>query len=302
MKLEIINVPLNYGCQNWGTAKCYEYLKANGLIELLDKCKYEYVLNENIKQVVIYDQNNLIIDGCKYKNEIIDTCNLLAQNITNSYENNNFPIIIGGDHSLAMGSIAAFTKQYPNQHSLIWVDAHTDINTEKTSDSKNVHGMPIAASLGICASNINDVYYTGKKIKGDDVHIFGARSIDEGEYINIALNNVNLYSDAIIKQTSLIAQLDTLIKNNRDKKVHLSFDVDVIDCDIFYATGTCETAGMSVSDVKYVLKRLITELDIVSMDIVEYSPILDKDKNNLKIVLDIIQMILENLKITNNEN
>ncbi len=124
--------------------------------------------------------NLLLIKKIKYLDAIVNTNNNLSHLVYSSLTSKSFPFIIGGDHSLGLGSIAGASR-YFDDLAVIWIDAHGDINTHETSPSGNAHGMPLAAAMGIGEDSMVNVYYNKAKVKPNNVYIIGARDLDEGE-------------------------------------------------------------------------------------------------------------------------
>src|SRR5699024_10464982 len=119
-------------------------------------------------------------ENIKYLKPIVEINNNLAHLVYSSLSSNSFPFILGGDHSLGLGSISGTSKFY-DDIAIIWIDAHGDINTHETSPSGNAHGMPLSAALGIGEPSLTNVYYNKPKVKPENVYIIGARDLDKGE-------------------------------------------------------------------------------------------------------------------------
>ena len=191
-----------------------------------------------------------------------------------AYEQGEIPIVIGGDHSIAMGSLAAAGEYHsPESLGLIYIDGHTDINTDKTSSTGFIHGMPLAAAMGLCG----DALTIGKNkvnLYGENTHIIGARSIDPPEYGIISENGVNLYeADKISFADAANAAVDRL----NGKKLHVSLDVDCMSKTEFSSTGYLMDGGMTLSQVIDTLKTVFSKGDVRSFELVEYNPTLDPD-------------------------
>ena len=209
---------------------------------------------------------------------------------------NHFPIVVGGDHSVAMSSIAADSEMFGiNNLAVIYIDGHCDINTEETSTSHNIHGMPLASSLGLCHKALQ-VGPLKQKIFGNNLFILGARSIDEPEFNIIEDNKVNLYKNSEITNETLPSIFKDLQKSIGHKKVHISFDVDALDPSVLSSTGYVMPNGLSLEVVKNIIDFAFKNFDVISFDIVEYNPLLDKEKRDLKVVLDILDLVVDNVE------
>ena len=187
-----------------------------------------------------------------------------------------FPVTIGGDHSCAMGTIAGASKALGRENiTVVYLDGHTDINTEETSPTGFLHGMPLASAIGLC----NDEHTVGEKqnIIGKNVFIVGARSIDEGEYGIIRENGVHLITASRLKSEGADRIATDIAGQITTPYVHVSFDVDFMDGDVFPSTGYRMSGGAAMSDAEAVLKIILKTGKVRSLDCVEYNPLLDRD-------------------------
>ena len=194
-------------------------------------------------------------------------------NIYNKYNEytkiNNYPIItLGGDHSVSLASCQAFIDKYKEDSHIIWIDAHTDINTYESSESKNLHGMPVACLMGLMDSPIINKQYN---LKPEQITYLGPRSVDEEEMKSIKENNITLYSSYDIRN-NLTNILKEVQENIKDKIIHISFDIDVLDPTFAKSTGTTVVNGLTVSDIYMILNNITKNNLIASCDFVEYNP------------------------------
>ena len=272
MKINLIGVPLFYGSDRRGADLGPNKLREKNIIDIL----------RNVGHTV-YDSGNLIVEDIeedkkfhyhpkmKYLNPIVQVNTNLAHQVYSSLSAKSFPLILGGDHSLGLGSISGASKYHENM-AVIWVDAHGDINTDETSPTGNVHGMPLAAAMGIGPEILKCIYYKGVKVKTENVFIIGARDLDEGEVQLIKDKNINAYSTEVVKDKGMEYVLNDIyrkLEENNVDSVHLSFDIDCIDSELVPGTGTPVAEGMSVEEAKYLLKYLAKTKLVKSMDFVE---------------------------------
>lgn len=297
MNINFIGVPLKYGCDRKGADYAPNKLRDHGVIDLFKK-------RHNI-----YDLGNIYVPLCpeeekfsdhkrmKYLNPIIEVNRNLAHQVYTSLLSKNFPLVVGGDHSLAIGSIAGSSSYFENL-GVIWIDAHSDINTGDSSPSGNIHGMPLGASLGFGHRSLVGLYNTSVKVKKENVYILGAREMDSGE-VQLALeNNLKLYTMDRIKEVGYKNILNSILKDIRDRNldgVHLSFDLDSIDKSLVPGTGTPVDSGFSKDEVMDILGSLLDSRLIRSMDFVEFNPLLDHDNKTLNLCMDLFTLISERL-------
>lgn len=179
------------------------------------------------------------------------------------------PMLIGGDHSLAMGSLAAVTTQY-ERVGVIWVDAHPDFNTLATSPSGNPHGMPLSAACGLGDARLTGLFT--RFVDPRDVVIIAARDIDDGERALLEQAGVWLVSVAEVRAMGVPALTEAIARRLGNIPIHLSYDFDSIDESFFRATGTPVTGGLTPDEGEALVRGLAGRLPVVSSDWVEFDP------------------------------
>ncbi|MCQ4925789.1 arginase [Tissierella carlieri] len=292
MNINLIGVPINYGCDRDGAQYGPSKLRENNIVELIKKSGHAIYDLGDIHIPKVYPEekyNNH--EKMKYLNPIAEICNNLSQQVYCSLNAGDFPFIVGGDHSLGIGSIAGASK-YFKELAVIWIDAHGDINTYETSPSGNIHGMPLAASMNIGHPTLTNIYYDGQKVKPENVYILGSRDIDTGEFDLAKELNLNMYTMDIVRQRGLDNVLEEIvekIKFSNVDGVHLSFDIDVLDSNLVPGTGTPVINGFPMEEGKKIFTTLLGEKFITSMDFVELNPLLDEDDE--KTVTTCIEML-----------
>ena len=299
MNVNIIGVPLFLGCDIKGVDFGPEKLREKDIFKVISKnnhtvCDLGNIYIEDIPEEKKYKSH----PNMKYLQPIVDVNQTLAQKVYSSLSSNKFPFVVGGDHSLGIGSISGASKYYKNL-AVIWVDAHADINTPETSPSGNIHGMPLAAAMGLGYKSLTNLYFDGIKVAPENVFIIGARDLDEGEKSLIKDMNLTVYSTDDVRNLGIEKILKdiygTLIKNGIDA-VHLSFDIDCLDSELVPGTGTPVRDGMTVTQVKYLLKFLMKTNLIKSLDFVELNSKLDKNDSTANLVIDLIDWTFKYLQ------
>lgn len=280
MNISLIGVPMTYGCGKDGAQHGSAVLRENKIIDLIKENGH-----------IVYDLGNISIpsvcedeiyaghENIKYLHAVEDVNNNLAHKVYCALKGGSFPFTIGGDHSIAMGSIAGASKHF-NEMAVIWIDAHSDLNTHITSPSANPHGMPLSASLGEGHPAFTNIYYKGQKVKPENVYIIGVREIDPGEVELIKDLNLSFYNMETVRQIGLdnvISEVIEKIKASSVDSVHLSFDIDALDSSIVPGTGTPVIDGFSLYEGKHIIETLLNQKFITSMDFVELNPLLDTE-------------------------
>ena len=208
--------------------------------------------------------------------DVMDVSRRLYGAVSENIERGYFPVTVGGDHSCAMGTIAGAAEALGRENvSVIYLDGHTDINTEKTSPTGFLHGMPLASALGLCES----VHTVGEKqhIFGENIYIVGARSIDDGEYGIIRENGVHLITASRLKSEGAGRIAADIAGQIITPYIHVSFDVDFMDGDVFPSTGYRMSGGATLFEAETILKTILKTGKVRSFDCVEYNPLLDRD-------------------------
>jgi len=189
------------------------------------------------------------------------------------------PVILGGDHSLAMGTVSGTLKNYPDA-CLIWIDAHADINTVESTDSGNIHGMPVSFLLGI-GSKIEEFSWVQPILKPESLVYIGLRDIDAGEKKILREHNIKAFSMHEVDKYGIGKVVDMALDHvnpKRDRPIHLSFDVDALDPSVAPSTGTPVRGGLTFREGHYICDAVCETGLLVGLDIMEVNPSLaDED-------------------------
>ena len=273
-----ILIPLHYGAN----AEGIQY----GADHILAKIE-NYIL---LPEVVLKDEEK--DPNLKNLATVIATNNLLATATASIYEAGQFPLVIGGDHSVALGSISAVATIEDNL-GVIWVDAHGDMNTDVTSESGNIHGMILASLIGEGEESLVYLHQDKIKVKKEHVVIFGVRDLDEAEQATIEKLNIKYFNYTYIKRIGLKAALEEvkLYFNDKISKLHVSIDLDSLDPTIIPGVSVPVEKGFKKDDVRAIVDYLFREFEVSSSDIVEYNPLLDSQDITLNFLLELIGKI-----------
>ncbi len=201
-----------------------------------------------------------------------------------------FPLVLGGDHSLAAGSVPGAARG--GRVGAAWVDAHADFNTPETSPSGNVHGMPLAALLGLGDPRLVGVG-GGPRLRPEDVALVGVRSVDPGERELLKAQGITVYTMTEVDRMGIAAIAEALIRRfSGYPRVHLSLDADVLDPELAPGVGTPVPGGLSYREA-HLLMELLSEAGLVtSLDLVEVNPILDRENRTARILVELAASLL----------
>ena len=234
--------------------------------------------------------------GLRHLDTVMEVCRRLRANTLDALERGECPVIIGGDHSCAMGSLAALGESCgPENLAVVYVDAHTDINTDESSVSGYIHGMDLAAACGLCCDELT-VGENRVDLLGENLHIIGARSIDLPEYGIVERAGAHLHTAQEVRERGLEAVLAEILPALEGKRVHISFDVDVLDPSEFTATGYNIPEGLSVAQVERILGAVLDTGLTCSFECVEYNPAMDPMGKDLNTLMGIFRMVSEKLR------
>lgn len=298
MKVNVIGVPLNLGCDREGVEKAPNHLRERGLMDIIRKNGHRAFDLGNLYVPPVSEEDKFARSkSMKYLDAIVEVNNNLAELVYDTLRGGAFPMIIGGDHSLALGSASGVGKCFED-FGIIWLDAHGDINTNETSPSGNIHGMPLSALMGMGSEELVNVYGQGNKVHPQNVFLVGTRSLDEGEMELIRREQLSVYPMSVIRQEGVDFVAEDIRRKLKDRKIrniHFSIDVDSIDPRYAPGTGTRVAEGLTPEEFNGFVDGILATNLIKSMDLVELNPELDINEVTTSLCLDIIHYITERI-------
>lgn len=216
----------------------------------------------------------------KYLKPIVKACTKLAEEVDEALQNGEFPLVLGGDHSIALGTIAGVAgamKKQNKKTGILYVDAHGDFNTTETTPSGNIHGECLAASCGLGLADLTNLYYEGQKIDPKNVCFVGTRDLDPGEKILMRNAGVTVFTMSDIERQgfpAIVKQIILFFKTHADV-IHVSFDMDVLDPMFAPGTGIPLPAGLTNREALLLMEEMSNTGMVRSAEIVEVNPVLD---------------------------
>lgn len=292
MRFSLIAAPLELGCGTTGCAMGGAALIGgeNGLLSFLNQNDIHAAADSAFVPMTARREGE---PAPHYLQEVVTACCATRDAVSLAQGEGTFPLMLGGDHALGLGTVAGTAQHYsPEELSLVWVDAHTDINTEKSSTSGNIHGMPIAALLGLCGPELTAVCGGAAVLRPENVHIIFARDIDPAEEEIIAGQGVHLYRMSEITEKGLPAVTERLLGSITTPYCHVSWDVDSLDAAFMPATGLPIPDGPDPAAVTDLLTALAATGKMVALDCVEYNPDRDPGGSSCQTVLGILEPVL----------
>lgn len=280
--VDVIGFPMDLGADRRGVDMGPSALRIAGIEEKLKTLGYNVT---DLGDIVIRNQERQKVKftKLKYLTEIVKTSEVLAKKVERSLDSGHFPLCLGGDHSMGIGTIAGIAshcKKEKKRLGVIWIDAHSDMNTDETTPSGNIHGMPVAASLGVGNNELTSIGGISPKLKAENFHLIGIRSIDTLERGLIKELCLPVYTMTDIDRKGvnfLINKILKELKQNVDH-IHISFDLDSVDPSIAPGVGTPVLGGLSYRETHLIMETVAECGCMSSLEVAEVNPILD-DKN-----------------------
>jgi arginase len=292
-QIRIIGVPLDLGQSRRGVDMGPSAVRVAGLEAHLEALGHVVTDGGNIG-VAIAETKNPGEASAKYIKEIRDTCCKAADMVLKTLEEGITPVILGGDHSVAAGSVsgvAEFYRRRGQKIGLIWIDAHSDINTPETSPSGNVHGMPLAALLGLGPRELSDIYDFSPKVSPDNVVLIGVRDIDATEKENIKRAGITeVYTMRDIDERGMRAVMEEALRaaGRGTAGYHVSLDMDWIDPEDAPGVGTPVRGGATYREAHLAMEILADHGRMLSFEIVEVNPVIDEHNRTAHLAVELI--------------
>ncbi|MBF7020724.1 arginase [Staphylococcus sp. 18_1_E_LY] len=279
--INIIGAPSTFGQRKLGVNFGPDAIRYAGIVDRIRNIGYTVVDKGNIEVPEInLDKFNSEQEGLRNIDEIIQVSENLSNSVSDSVQSGAFPLILGGDHSIAIGSISGISKHYDNL-GVIWYDAHGDLNVPEESPSGNIHGMPLRILAGDGDDRLVNVSNYAPKVKPENIVLIGMRDLDIGEREYIKNNNIKTYTMADIDRLGIQQVINESIDHLKDKTdgIHLSLDVDALDPVETPGTGTRVLGGLNYRESHFALELLHNSRLITSMDLVEVNPLIDQNNH-----------------------
>jgi arginase len=291
--IHIIGVPLDLGGGRRGVDMGPSAMRIAGLDERIAGLGFP-IVDKGDLPAPIPETQELRDERKKYIRDIAKVCQKVYQSALSSFDEGAMPIVLGGDHSLAAGSVAAAAdwarreKQLPI--GLMWVDAHGDMNTPATSLSGNVHGMPLAALLGPEPTELAKIGNTSPKVLPAQTVLVGVRNLDEREKVAVKESGVHVFTMKDVDRQGIASIVEQAVQlaSAGTAGIHISFDIDVCDPMIAPGVGTPVKGGLDYREAHMVMEILADSGSITSLDLVEVNPTLDVRNTTAQLATELV--------------
>lgn len=282
-KISIVGAPMDLGQLRRGVDMGPSAIRYAGVVERLESLGYQV---NDLGDIEI-GRDRLTTDpltGLRNLEAVVQASTKIADKVDKIMKEGSFPLVLGGDHSIAIGTLAGISK-YFKRLGVIWFDAHGDLNTPETSPSGNIHGMPLAVSLGLGETTLTQIGGYCPKIQPENIVIIGARSLDEGEKRLIKEKGIKVYTMHEIDRLGIPKVIEGTIAYFKDRTdgVHLSLDLDGLDPLYAPGVGTPVEGGLNYRESHLAMEMFFESEMITSAEFVEVNPILD-EKNKTGIL------------------
>lgn len=292
MNIGLVGAAIAQGQKLSGVDMGPETLRQRGLVQELEKIGSWILDYGNVTEVSqrFKSEEEKTLQSWNQPNSIYHEIFKTAKLMTKT---NDLAVFLGGDHSIALSTVSGALHNHPDL-SVVWVDAHGDINTPQTSPSGNLHGMPLAGLLGLFSESQNESKWFKHQLKPEKVALVGVRDLDSGEIKKIKDLNITMYTSDEVHQLGMNEVMRRVLKAIApapSTPIHMSFDIDAVDPDLASATGIHVANGLNLEDLK-ALGLSLSKRQLVSMDLVEVNPLMANSAQEVDQTAEVIFQLL----------
>jgi arginase len=285
-QISIIGVPMDFGQLLRGVDMGPAALRYTGLISRLRALGHVVMDRGDVRIPIRDNDGQPLTSEDKYLNEITQICQAIYSVGQEAIQQGHFPLFLGGDHSIAVGTVAAVSGGDPI--GLIWIDAHGDFNTPETSPSGNIHGMPLAALIGEGHPSLVNVGRPGMKVHPENVVLIGQRDLDPTEKKRLKKSGITVFTMRDIDEQGISSVANkAIMKFAHLKRIHLTVDMDALDPVEAPGVGTPVPGGISYREAHLLMEILADSGKVASMDLVEVNPILDVANKTAELAVEL---------------
>lgn len=292
--VSVIGVPMDLGAGRRGTDMGPSAIRLAGLHEQLAAAGFDDVEDLGDLDVPAVETLKILDPKMKHLPAIAATCRKLATEVRGVLRRGRVPVTMGGDHSIAVGSISAVSAHFRKERrriGVIWVDAHGDMNTPETSRSGNVHGMPLSALLGMGPPALTGIEGRAPKVEADRVALVGIRDLDLAEREVVHNSGVHVFTMKEIDERGIADVLREAIRVASGPEagpIHVSFDVDGVDPRFAPGVGTGVDGGLTYREAHLAMEMVAETQRLAAVDVVEINPVLDVANRTGRLAMELI--------------
>ena len=290
-EIAVIGATLDLGQGRRGVDMGPSAIRYAGLEERLVGLGY-VVRDEGNVETAVAEATALRDERARFLPEIHDTCELIAARVAEATTRGALPLVLGGDHSVALGTLGGMASVH-GPGGVLWIDAHSDINTPETSPSGNVHGMALAAALGLAGSGFESDAWPLPAVDRKRVALVGTRLLDDGERRLLREAGVRVFTMSEIDRIGIERAIrESLDRISGGGFVHVSFDMDVLDPDVAPGVGTPVRGGLTYREAHLAMELVAESGSARSLEVVEVNPILDRENTTAATAVELVASAL----------
>ncbi len=290
-KIGIIGVPQDLGASRRGVDMGPSAMRLAGLEDKLKALGHEVIDFGNITchDIDEHTEGYVMDTRLRFLPFIVDMAKHLKEAVAHAIATDCFPLILGGDHSITIGTMAGMKQLHEGRTGIIWVDAHGDFNTAETTPSGNIHGMPFAVTAGMGVPELTDIG-PSPTVSLDNMVLFGARDLDQGEIDNLKKAGVKVITMSDIDRDGILRASTEAISHATKgvDHLHVSFDIDAVDPFEAPGTGTPVAGGLTFREAHFFLEMIADTNKLSSFEMVEVNPILDTRNKTASLAVGLI--------------
>ena len=290
-EIAVIGAPLDLGQGRRGVDMGPSAIRYAGLEERLVGLGY-VVRDEGNVETAVAEATALRDERARFLPEIHDTCELIAARVAEATTRGALPLVLGGDHSVALGTLGGMASVH-GPGGVLWIDAHSDINTPETSPSGNVHGMALAAALGLAGPGFESDAWSLPAVDRKRVALVGTRLLDDGERRLLREAGVRVFTMSEVDRIGIERAIrESLDRISGGGFVHVSFDMDVLDPDVAPGVGTPVRGGLTYREAHLAMELVAESGSARSLEVVEVNPILDRENTTAATAVELVASAL----------
>lgn len=279
----IIGVPTDFGADRRGVDMGPSAIRYAGLVDEIERVGVECVDHGDVDVPLAGDPGD---SDAKFLEETMEVCGRVEERVARVLSEGSMPVVLGGDHSIAIGTLRGSSRDV--DIGVVWFDAHGDFNTRETTPSGNVHGMSLAAALGI--GGFGGMEWAHSSVSESNVVLVGTRSLDEGEKENLMDSEVTVFTMSDVDVRGIAGVMDEALDVALEgvDMVHVSVDMDWLDPNEAPGVGTPVAGGATYREAHLALELIARKNVVRSLDVVEVNPIMDERNRTAKLAVELV--------------
>ena len=295
-RVAVIGAPLDLGAGRRGVDMGPSAIRVADLHQRLTRLSYIVEDRGNV-HVALPESLDAGNPHARYLPHIAESCKRLAHMVEKAADESRLPLVLGGDHSAAIGTVSGVSRHWRKKEQrigLIWMDAHADMNTPESSMSGNVHGMPLACVIGRGPRELTHIYNYAPKADPKNTVLVGLRDVDQLERLPVRESGIHVFTMRDIDERGLRAVMADAIRFASESTAgfHCSFDMDVVDPQIAPGVGTPVAGGLTYREAHLAMEMAGDSGALLSMEVVEVNPVLDVANRTADLAVQLVASAL----------